>query len=397
MGGMVTGMRDFLPKEKALREEALSVIRDTYRSYGFQEIETPALEDIDVLRGSDGGDNMKMTFDVIKRRLKPEELQKATSGKELVDLGLRFDLTVPLARFYADNKALLPNVFRSIQIAPVWRAERPQKGRFRQFIQCDIDVIGEAGSLAEIELVTVTAAILDALGVTGYRIRMNDRNLLNSFLNTANVPEDKQAQSLIILDKSDKISPEKIVEELSVLLEDETMVQALVRSYALTEEDELSSIIKSVNELAGKDIAIFDPTLIRGMGYYTGTIFEVTLPDGTTSVGGGGRYDRMIGRFLKTDIPAVGFSLGFERIVDLVELNTTPIRNIAIVYGKDVPNVQLLKISKIFIADGIQVRLVGKAKNTKKQLDDLKADGFTGFVFVNAGNENKDLIVRDFS
>ena len=396
---MVKGMRDFLPKEKAKREQILSTIRKTYQSHGFEEIETPALEDIRILRGSDGGDNTKMTFDVMKRRLSGDDLSKVSSPNELVDLGLRFDLTVPLSRFYADNKSSLPDVFRSIQIAPVWRAERPQKGRFRQFVQCDIDIIGEQSSLAEMELILVTSRALENLGIKDFKIRMNDRKLLNSFLDKNNIPEDKRNSVLITLDKVDKIGNDGVAKELQKLDFDDLTIASLLKLYILSEEDNLKEIIDSVNQVAGKEIVIFDPTLVRGMGYYTGTIFEISTSSENYSLGGGGRYDRMISKLTKTDIPAVGFSLGFERIVDLAEVETGPLQEkVALLYSTDnvIPAVSLLSLGSGLARQGKQSRLIRKSKNTRKQLEDLKQEGFSSFALVKAEDTISTLQFRSF-
>jgi histidyl-tRNA synthetase len=378
---MVTGMRDFLPKEKLKREQVLSTIRSSYRNYGFDEIETPALEDVSRLRSSDGGDNTKMTFEVLKRRLKPEQWQQTNLTYDLVDLGLRFDLTVPLSRFYEDNKTKLPEVFRSIQIAPVWRAERPQKGRYRQFIQCDIDIIGDASMYAEVELITVTASTLKTLGVTDFTVRMNDRQLLNSFLDSNNVPTDLQRSVLILLDKMDKIPADKMAVEFTKLGLDESTYENILRLYALDDDSSLSSIITAVNEIMGEEVAVFDPTLVRGMGYYTGTIFEVAVPNESYSLGGGGRYDDMLGLPVGPKTPAVGFSLGFERIIDLVKpLETEKQTEVALLYTENsAKNVQL---SRKLVEEGYRVKLIRKANNTRRQLDLLSAEGFNLFAFV---------------
>ena len=211
------GMRDFLPAEKARREHALGVIRGVYAAHGFDEIETPVMEDSSRLHAGLGGDNEKLAFAVMKRGLTPDDLAAAAASGDalsLADLGLRYDLTVPLARFYATHRAALPPVFRAIQIAPVWRAERPQKGRYRQFVQCDIDIIGEAGPLAELELLTATVATLDALGLGGCTIRLNDRRILAGILGSWGVPGELRERALITIDKLDKIGTAGVAAEL---------------------------------------------------------------------------------------------------------------------------------------------------------------------------------------
>ena len=395
---MPKGMRDFLPIEKARRERVLNVIRKSYNDYGFHEIETPALEDIQRLRSSDGGDNTKMTFDVLKRKLKKTDIDAIADSRDLTDLGLRFDLTVPLVRFYEDNKNHLPKVFKSVQIAPVWRAERPQKGRYRQFIQCDIDVIGEQGQLAEIELITVTIATLKALGITNFQIKMNDRKLLSTFLDKAGISQEKRKAVFVILDKIDKSSPEVIQLELIALGLSSSQAEALVQPYILGSDEDLVKIIDAVNRLAGKVVAVFDPFLIRGMGYYTGTIFEVASESEGYSLGGGGRYDDMIGRFSNTNVPAVGFSLGFERIVDLAVLpaNAEEQKSIALLYDAGMDPILLMQFAEYMVERGFQSRLILKARNTRKQLDDLKAEKFTFFSFVSPTSLAEDIIPRQF-
>lgn len=399
MGSMVTGMRDFLPNEKKRREKALTLIRDVYAKYGFSEIETPVMENIETLRGSSGGDNTKMTFEVLKRRIKPETLANAQSSQELVDLGMRYDLTVPLSRFYGDNKASLPSVFKSVQIAPVWRAERPQKGRYRQFMQCDIDIIGESTNIAEIELVTVTAKALTALGINDVTIRMNDRQLLDRFLNENSIPDELKNQVLVILDKRDKLSEEKIVEQFARVAVPSETASRLLNFYVLKEDDELTSIISSVNAILGREVAVFDPSLVRGMGYYTGTIYEVQSTKESYSLGGGGRYDNMIGSISGAPVPAVGFSLGFERIVDLITSNLgEEEESVALVYSPSTnPQVTVayMKALNTLIEQGYTTRLVKKVKNTRLLLDRLQAEGFTAFAFID--EKNTEISLRSFT
>ncbi|MDQ1547223.1 MAG: histidyl-tRNA synthetase [Actinomycetota bacterium] len=400
-------MRDFLPAEKARREHVLSIIRRTFREHGFDEIETPVVEDSDRLHAGLGGDNEKLSYAVMKRDLKQDDLQEAaTSGDylDLADLGLRFDLTVPLARFYASHRAELPGVFRSIQIAPVWRAERPQKGRYRQFVQCDIDIIGEAGPLAEIELITATAASLEALGFRGTNastIRINDRRILRRIVETLGIPDASYERALITIDKEDKIGVPGVVKELV--------------EQGLGEAATLAPILDGLSQLAGdgwelldappawldvdayRDLLairdavddsarlVFSPNLVRGMGYYTGTIFEVAHPSLPYSLGGGGRYDGMIGRFLGTDVPAAGLSLGFERLVELVELPEDEAANaVALVYDADVAPPQLAALKSELIASGVRTTLARRTKNTTAQLEQLAAAGYPRFAFVAA-------------
>ena len=403
-------MRDFLPADKARREHVLSVIRRTFREHGFDEIETPVVEDSDRLHAGLGGDNEKLAFAVMKRSLDRDDLQRAAdSGDylELADLGLRFDLTVPLARFYASHRAELPTVFRSIQIAPVWRAERPQKGRFRQFVQCDIDVIGEAGPLAEIELITATTATLEALGFTGANactIRINDRRILRRIVGTIGIPDGSYERALIAIDKEDKIGISGVVEELVGLgLGDAATMTPVLASltelpndgWGLLEEGteapewldadayrDLLAIRDAVGDTAR---LVFSPNLVRGMGYYTGTIFEVAHPALPYSLGGGGRYDGMIGRFLGSEVPAAGISLGFERLVDLVELPEDETASaVALVYDAEVAPPQLAALKSELIASGVRTTLARRTKNTTAQLEQLAAAGYPRFAFVAA-------------
>ena len=401
------GMRDHLPADKRRREGVLSVIRGVYRSYGFDEIETPVVEESSRLHSGLGGDNEKQVFAVLRRGLDLDDLRSAESVLGLADLGLRFDLTVPLARFYASHRAELPTVFRSVQIAPVWRAERPQKGRYRQFVQCDIDVLGEAGPLAEIELIQATTAVLDALGLTGTTIRVNDRRILLAMLAHWEVPEALTDQALIVVDKLDKIGVDGVVAELVDLGVTtpglgEALTQLAGASWATGEADDapwldraaFADLVALREALPGSTLE-FDPTLVRGMGYYTGTIFEIAHPDVPYSLGGGGRYDGMIGRFLGSDVPAAGFSLGFERLVDLVTLEAGDDEGLALVYDKKVEPVELLALQRALLAGGERrVRLEKKAKNFTNQLDGLAAAGFGRFVTVRGGESVADLEVR---
>lgn len=404
-------MRDFLPAEKATREHALGVIRQSFAAHGFEEIETPVMEDSAHLHSGHGGDNEKLAYAVMKRGLKPADVAAAASHGDpllLADLGLRYDLTVPLARFYATHRASLPTVFRSLQIAQVWRAERPQKGRFRQFMQCDIDIIGEAGALAEIELITATVAALDALGLRGCTIRINDRRILTALLAHWGVAPDHTERALITLDKLDKIGEDGVVAELGSLgIATDGIAESL---HALVNAswylDDGGSPPPWLDPAAYADLLalraampgvelVFDPTLVRGMGYYTGTIFEIAHPELSYSLGGGGRYDGMIGRFLGTDIPACGFSIGFERIVDLLETDAAASADsIVLVHDRDVDPGRLVALKSALVSQGKRVRLEQRIKNLKGLLDRAEADGFGSFAFVAA--DTTDLASIEF-
>jgi histidyl-tRNA synthetase len=402
------GMRDFLPADKAQRERVLGVIRETYSSHGFDEIETPVMEDSARLHAGLGGDNEKLAFGVLKRGLTTDDLHQATEALDLADLGLRFDLTVPLARFYATHRADLPRVFRSIQIAPVWRAERPQKGRYRQFVQCDIDIIGESGPLAEVELISATIATVRALGISGARISINDRRLLTSMLTVLGFPAGEHDAVLITVDKLDKLGVDGVIDELkdrAFPAEPVAALAAFLSRPAASVEPEFgettirASLPEGVDETAIVELAAlgamlgaddravltFDPFLVRGMGYYTGTIFEVVHPEFGYSLGGGGRYDGMIGRFLGSDVAAAGFSLGFERLVDLVDLpDSTATDAAALLYDAAVEPERLIALKAALIATGKRVRLERATKNTRVVLDSLAAQGFRRVATVRA-------------
>ena len=409
-------MRDFLPAEKARREHALGVIRGVYAAHGFDEIETPVMEDSSRLHAGLGGDNEKLAFAVMKRGLTPDDLAAAAASGDplsLADLGLRYDLTVPLVRFYATHRAVLPPVFRAIQIAPVWRAERPQRGRYRQFVQCDIDIIGEAGPLAELELLTATVATLDALGLGECTIRLNDRRILARILGSWGVPAELRERALITIDKLDKIGIGGVAAELAALGVGQADVAAELEALtsagwhlhdgvlpppAWLDLSAYRDLLALRDALPGAAIE-FDPTLVRGMGYYTGTIFEVAHPGYGYSLGGGGRYDHMIGRFLGQEVPACGFSIGFERIVDLLEMqDEARPRAVVLVHDADAPASQLLALKSELVASGTRVRLERRVKNLRALLDRVTADGFDAFAQV--GPETTDaasLAFRDLS
>ncbi|WP_045299788.1 histidine--tRNA ligase [Microbacterium trichothecenolyticum] len=420
-------MRDFLPAEKARRESVLAVIRERYRAHGFDEIETPVMEEYSRLHAGIGGDNEKLAYNVLKRGLDADAIRGAAGDPAaLTDLGLRYDLTVPLARFYATNRGQLPSVFRSIQIAPVWRAERPQKGRYRQFVQCDIDIIGDASARAEAELAVATLDTLDALGLEGGSIRINDRRVLDWMLDSFGFTSDERPGVLITIDKLDKLGPDGIVAELRergatagavdafaaflrrpTTLEYNPYGERQIRK-ALPDgapDDIVAHLVGigaavaasrgSATELEGDIPLVFDPFLVRGMGYYTGTIFELAHPSVDYSLGGGGRYDGMIGRFLGQDVPAVGFSIGFERIVDLVSERTDAAAPaVVLVHDRDVPEGELLALKAALVREGSRVRLEQRTKNLKALLERAASDGYTAFATVAQGTTPASLEVK---
>ena len=414
------GMRDLLPADVAVRDHVLESISAVYRRFGYQRIETPALENIARLQSGEGADNEKLIFEVLKRGL-PPEVAAGTSLRELVDLGLRYDLTVPLTRFYGNNHASLPLPFRSLQVGPVWRADRPQRGRYRQFYQCDIDIIGEPSVLAEAELLEATSEALAAIGLTGTTIRLSDRRFLAALAADCGVPPEAYDAFFITLDKLDKIGWDGVQAELAELGFPPARVAAVAEkiqgladvpgdklAHALADSvpglaadviGDLATTAASLDRLAAERTYVplswqFDPTLVRGMGYYTGQVFEIMHPDMSGSVAGGGRYDKLIGRSLGHDVPACGFSIGFERIVDL--LSREQARDaVAVLVESDVPVTEALAIARemrdasglpgVSGVSGVPVRVVETVRRSGKfgaQLKRLEAAGFSGFVLV---------------
>lgn len=328
------GMKDITPREMELRNYVSGVIRDTYRAYGFTQIETPAVESISNLTGGAGGENEKLIFKILKRGEKLD-ITSAASADDLADLGLRYDLTVPLCRYYANNSASLPTPFKALQMGPVWRADRPQRGRYRQFTQCDIDILAEPGNIAEIELITATASVIDRLGFDPFEIRISDRRLLDAVAEAAGIREELRLQTVIALDKLDKIGEDGVRAELTGIGMSEESADRYLKLIGSAREvgierlatvipgsEDISTNLCQINEAcvqAGLPCKlVFDPTLARGMGYYTGTIFEIAIPEFGGSCGGGGRYDNLVGRFSGQPCPACGFSIGFERIILLL-------------------------------------------------------------------------------
>ena len=415
------GMRDFLPLEKSRRDRVLTQIRETYLSHGFQEIETPALEDLDRLTSGQGGDNEKLAFRVMKRG---DEFDKAfaagldaafssdnieesddladldedggfSPADSLADLGLRFDLTVPLTRYYATNRAKLPTVFKALQSGPVWRAERPQKGRYRQFIQCDIDIIGDASELAEIELLNASLDALKAIGLGNATIRVNHRAILAKLIDDLGVPVEGRGQAMIIIDKLDKIAAQGVTIELAAKFGQQVADRATAWLASiegnLSAPAELAPIFEAIEARHGERRLRFDPTLVRGMRYYTGAIFEVEHPDSGSSIGGGGRYDGMVGRWLGTDVPAVGISIGFERAVDLLAVDQEADLKalVLVIENTDAATIgNALKIQAEAIEAGYRVRIEPKPKKLNLLLDSMAANGFGSFATVDENSVN---------
>ncbi len=407
-----SGMRDLLPGQVDIRERAVARILEVYRSFGFVRIETPALESLRLLLQSDGGENEKLIYKILKRG----EKLAAASPEDLADLGLRFDLTVPLARYYANNHAQLPHPFRAIQIGPVWRAERAQKGRFRQFTQCDIDIIGGASNVAEIELIAATAEALRRLGLAGrMTVRINDRRILGGLLAHCGFPQAQSASVFIALDKLDKIGRAAIEQELG---RHGHPRESIARLFGLLEEGGrdlsawrrtlgrdvdgdvwggLEQIIVAVRaQAAAEDTIEFDPTLVRGMGYYTGPIFEITHARYASSVAGGGRYDDMISKFTGHPVPATGFSIGFERIISILEeghaLERPPeAKHAVLVERAEAALAAAATRARAWRASGQIVVLEEKSPRVGKQLFDLAQQGFTAATVIDASGTETDL------
>lgn len=399
------GMNDYLPGDMRLREYVIGQIKSTYGSYGFCPIETPCVEHIENLTSKQGGENEKLIFKILKRG---EKLAGAESQQDLCDSGLRYDLTMPLSRYYANNMAQLPSPFKALQIGNVWRADRPQKGRFRQFTQCDIDILGDATNLAEIELMGATTTMLCKLGFTGFTVRVNDRQILKAMAQACQFEEADFDKVFIILDKMDKIGLEGVKKELL----DAGFAQESVDKYVNWFEragqglsarefcgegladvldpkvlDGLDEILSCVQAGASGDFKLaFDPTLVRGMSYYTGTIFEVELPGFSGSIAGGGRYDEMVGHFCGQKVCACGFSIGFERIITILKDQGYQIpddtRKVAFLAENGLSaekKVAMFQEAAALRAEGVQVMVTTRAKNAKHQKETLRGQGYEEF------------------
>ena len=408
----VTGMKDILPEEMRIRDYCISMIEKTYESFGFSHIETPGVEHIENLCSNQGGENEKLIFKIMKRGDKLN-LSEAASENDLADSGLRYDLTLPLSRFYANNQATLPAPFKALQMGNVWRAERPQRGRFRQFMQCDIDILGEESNLAEIELVLATTTLLSKLGFSDFKVKINERRILKAMASYAGFDEDKTDLVFVILDKMDKIGFEGVKEDLIANGFEASTVEkymSLFDEMAKNEgassvdnidflkgklngllddavADNLKEILASVNAAKTADFKLaFDPTLVRGMGYYTGTIFEIEMSELNCSVAGGGRYDKMIGKFTGNDTPACGFSIGFERIITIMLEKGFKIpgesEKTAFLVEKNISGErmgEIIKEANALRADGKIVLIAKMNKNKKFQRETLEKQGFTEF------------------
>jgi histidyl-tRNA synthetase len=327
-----------------------------------------------------------LAFKVLKRG---EELDQALEegSEELSDLGLRYDLTVPLTRYYATNQAKLPKVFKAIQTGPVWRAERPQKGRYRQFVQCDIDIIGDETGFAEIELLNASLRALEAIGISDAKVRVNHRALLMKSISALGVGEADYSRAMITIDKLDKIGIDGVAQEMNerfgVDVSKATAAWLANLDSNVSVPSELQELFDSIEKVHPGKLK-FDPTLVRGMGYYTGTIFEIEHPQSGSSIGGGGRYDGMVGKWLGTDVPAVGISIGFERVAELVVSHSSDAKSLVLVFEEG--QIQAaLAVQAEAIAAGYLVRLEPKPKKLNTLLDSLKEQGFGHFALLEDG------------
>lgn len=404
----VKGMQDFLPEDMRLRQHVLELIRKTYATYGFEEIETPAMEHIENLTGKVGGENEKLIFKIMKRG---RELEKGLASGEIADSALRYDLTVPLARYYANNRNDLPTPLKALQIGNVWRADKPQKGRFRQFTQCDIDIIGDGSVMAEIELIAATSGMLTRIfsevGISEFTVHINDRRILRGMAKAAGFPEESYDDVFIILDKMDKIGLDGVKESLLEKGFEADAVKTYTDMFRLitpqlvcgdfvseTCKDCLDEkvpanmdlIMRGVSRMTAPGVhLVFDPTLVRGMSYYTGTIFEITIDGYNFSIAGGGRYDDMIGRFLGQGAPACGFSIGFERIITILkDLNWKESEGsgekIALLVEEKADASRLLDVFETATrlrAEGNTVTVQPLKKNAKFQVETLEKNGYT--------------------
>lgn len=403
----VTGMKDILPAEMQIRDYVIGLIKETYKGFGFTSIETPCVENIANLSNKQGGENEKLIFKIMKRGEK-FNLEKAACENDLADSGLRYDLTVPLSRFYSNNAANLPKPFKALQIGPVWRADRPQKGRFRQFYQCDIDILGDPTNLAEIELILATTTLLGKIGFSGFKVRINDRRILKAMAKFSGFPEDRFDEVFIILDKMDKIGLDGVAEELKKAGFAQESVSTYLDMFGQLEQEEngisyigqkladvmegnatdnLQQIVSTVEQTTSSSFDIvFDPTLVRGMSYYTGTIFEIEMEGFPGSVAGGGRYDEMVGKFTNMQTPACGFSIGFERIVTILLDNGFQVpgsgqkKAYLIEKGVSAERMgQALAKAMEERSNGRQVLVTQMNKNKKFQKEQLIAEGYTEF------------------
>jgi len=411
------GMRDFMPKEKEIRDYIERIIIDTYKKDGFQIIETPSVENIERLLDSEGGDNLQLIYRILKRgkKLKKALNKEPVEVDNLADLGLRYDLTVPLSRFYCNSRADLPMVFKAMQVGYVFRAERSQKGRYRSFKQCDIDIIGDDTKMAEIQLISTTAKALTKLNVTDFVVRINDRKILKNAVLSCGFNEENFENVCITLDKLEKIGIDGVEKELLKKEYDAENVSNLVNAVSLINEkglevlpkygvpddtiSEIESVINSINDIRENNYEIiFDFTLVRGMGYYTGTIFEISYKDLGYSIAGGGRYDEMIGNFIGEKIPAIGFSIGFERLTNqLIEENfkVPGEEKLVMLYDENDNFVSVIRAADKYRDKNYIVSLYKRRNKMGKQLNRLYEQGYIKFTIFSEIEE--EMTVSDLN
>ncbi len=406
------GMRDITPQEKEIRDYVENLIINTYKQCGFELIETPVVENIENLIGSKGGENLKLIFKILKRGEKLDFAKEGLTEDDLADLGLRYDLTVPLSRFYCNNKAKLPTVFKALQVGNVFRAERAQKGRYRSFKQCDIDIIGDGTKAAELELITTTAKALNALDITDFKVRFNDRRVLKAVILNCGFTEDEFDGVCIVVDKLDKVGMSGVEKELQQKSYNENCINKIMealeninnngtsslRNYGVEDEvvSEVEEMLNDVKAYAnGKYDIEFDFTLIRGMGYYTGSIFEIAYKSLGYSIAGGGRYDEMVGNMIGQKIPAIGFSIGFERLVNQLmdeKFKVPNMQKVALLFEKENSYIEVIKKADELRNQGYTVSINEKAKKLSKQLNQLEEYGFNKYAIYNG----TDTEIKDF-
>ena len=401
------GMKDILPAEQRLRDYVQGKILETYRASGFERISTPMLEDAENLDKSDGGDNLNLIFKVLKRgdKLEAALATNPVDEKALSDMGLRYDLTLPLTRFFAANRNELQFPFKVIQTDRVYRAERPQKGRSREFVQCDIDILGDSSCNAEVELIDVTAQALLNIGFKNFVININDRRILRNMLEGMGFASDTLDSVCITFDKMDKIGAEGVEAELREKQLPDGAIKALVdfisQGTAITLDavtakcadpsiaDDLKYIISTAEKISNEKYKInYTPNLVRGQGYYTGVVFEIGSPDFSGAVGGGGRYDNLIGKFIGQSVPAVGFSIGFERICSILLDQGYKIpgakEKCALLYDDGIDFPLVMAEAEKLRAD-YSVTILKKAKKPGPQYDMLEKQGYTKFATFKDG------------
>ena len=408
-------MRDFLPADVRKREYVIGIIKQTYESYGFEPLETPAVENIETLMGKYGDEGNQLIFKILKRGEKLTE--SGDSGEELADLALRYDLTVPLARVVANNKNQLPKFFKRYQIQPVWRADRPARGRFREFYQCDVDVIGSESMTVEAEILSAVSEILRKLGFEDFTIRINHRQVLTDILDTAGVSREFHNDALIAIDKFDKIGADGVAKELSergisgaasamlmeifaktqeILNQEKDINRTIVSNLINIVSNETLTGLGQILKFAGKAPILIDPSLARGLSYYTGAIMEINVPDLAGSLGGGGRYDGLIGMFGKEQIPACGFSLGLERILVVMDergmfppeiADSTP-ADVMVTIWSEVSTAESLKLAGELRSAGLRVTLYPEPDKLGKQFKYADSIGVP-FVCVLGDDEHK--------